>query len=73
VNIVSDHAFGWAVTALTGGLAGTWFIYDSINLIRTHRADRADPIVRDKRFGYVVGIAIGAIGVVGVLRFHGVL
>jgi hypothetical protein len=72
-ELVSPTAFKWFLTILTGGLAGAWFIYDSINLIRTRDADRNDPVVRDKHFGYVVGLVIGVIGIVGCLRFHGVV
>jgi len=31
--IVSQTAFEWFVTILTGGLAGGWLVYDVINLI----------------------------------------
>ena len=72
-ELMSDNAFKWFLTFLTGGLASAWFIYDSINLIRTRNADRSDPVVRDKHFGYVMGILIGIIGVVGCLRFHDVV
>ena len=33
----------------------------------------SDPVIRDKHFGYVMGIAIGVIGVLGCLKFHGVV
>lgn len=72
-ELMSPTAFKWFLTILTGGLAGAWFIYDSINLIRTRNLDRSDAVVRDKHFGYVIGILIGIIGVVGCLRFHGVV
>ena len=72
-ELMSPNAFKWFLTILTGGLAGAWFIYDSINLIRTRNLDRNDAVVRDKHFGYVIGILIGIIGVVGCLRFHGVV
>jgi hypothetical protein len=72
-ELVSPLAFKWFLTILTGGLASVWLVYDSINLIRSRNADRTDPVVRDKHFGYVMGIAIGIIGVVGTLRFHDVL
>jgi hypothetical protein len=72
-EVMSPYAFKWFITFLTGGLAGSWFIYDSINLIRFRNLDRSDAIVRDRQFGYVVGILIGIIGVVGCLRFHGVV
>jgi hypothetical protein len=29
--------------------------------------------VRDRHFGYVMGIIIGALGVLGCLKFHGVV
>jgi hypothetical protein len=73
VNLVSAGAFKWFLTLQTGVLAGVWLIYDAINLVRTRKSDRRDPIVRDKRFGYVMGMVIGIIGLVGVLRFQGVL
>ena len=67
--------FKWILTILTGGLAGTWFVYDSISLTRSlmRPSRKDDPMTHDKRFGYLVGIAIGAIGVIGCLRFHDVL
>ncbi len=71
-ELVSETVFRWILTALVGGLATSWLVYDSINLIRTRNADRSDPIVRDKRFGYMIGIAIGIIGLIGSLTYHGV-
>jgi hypothetical protein len=72
-TIISDHAFLWFVTVLTGGFAGLWVIYDVINLYRTRNGDRSDAIVRDKHFGYVMGIIIGLVGILGCLRAHGVM
>jgi hypothetical protein len=72
-ELVSQSVFAWFVTALTGGLAGAWFVYDIINLIRSRRADGRDPLIGDRRFGYVIGILIGLIGVLGCLRFHDVM
>ena len=72
-ELMSATAFKWFLTILTGGLAGAWLVYDSINLIRTRNADRGDAVMRDKHFGYVIGILIGIIGIVGCLRFHGVV
>jgi hypothetical protein len=69
-ELVSPTAFTWVLTALTGGLAGVWLIYDARNLVRVRREDRRDPRVRDKIFGYVMGIVIGALGVIGVLKHH---
>ncbi|MBX3159423.1 MAG: hypothetical protein KF773_25860 [Deltaproteobacteria bacterium] len=73
MNIISDAALHWFVTTLTAGLAGTWVVYDTFNLYRTRNADRSDPIVRDKHFGYVMGIIIGVVGILGCLRAHGVM
>lgn len=72
-ELVSYQAFRWILTGLTGGLAGTWLVYDAINLIRIRNADRTDPTVRDKRFGYVIGIVVALVGVVGCLKFHHVI
>ena len=70
-EVMSVTAFKWLITLLTGGLAGAWLLYDTWNLIRSRGVDVTDPVNADKRFGYLMGIAIGAVGVVGVLRFHG--
>jgi hypothetical protein len=72
-NILSPEAFKWFLTILTGGLAGIWFFYDLRNLIVTRKLDRRDPVVRDKHFGFVMGMVIGIVGVVGCLKFHGVV
>jgi hypothetical protein len=72
-ELMSLEAFKWLLTILTGGLAGTWVVYDSFNLLRLRGKDPTDPVVRDKRFGFYVGIAVGVVGVVGCLRFHGVM
>jgi hypothetical protein len=42
-------------------------------LARLRGANRRDPLVGDQRFGYAMGIIIGMIGVVGTLRYNGVL
>ena len=71
MNLVSDEAFKWALTAITGIVAGGWAIYDTIRLIRQPKPDSA--VTRDRRFGYFAGIAVGVVGVIGCLRFHGVM
>ncbi len=71
--IVSAGVFKWFVTILTASLAGTWFFYDAYKLVRLAKADKTDPTVHDKRFGYGIGMIIGFIGVWGCLRFHGVV
>lgn len=72
-ELVSPTVFAWFVTIVTGGVAGAWGVYDAISLVRARNADSRDPLVGDRRFGYVIGIAIGVIGVMGCLRFHDVM
>jgi hypothetical protein len=68
---VSASTFRWILTFLT--VAGSlWALYDVVKLAKTRRNDAADPLVRDQRFGYVIGILIGAFGLSGILRYHGV-
>jgi hypothetical protein len=69
-ELISPLAFKWFLTLLTGVFAGAWFVWDGIKLVRLRGTDA---ITGDKRFGYVMGMVIGAIGVIGCLRFHGVL
>jgi hypothetical protein len=73
MNIISDHAFHWFLMIVTGVVAGGWCVYDAISLVRSRNHDRRDPVVRDRQFGYVMGMVIGALGVIGVLMFHGVI
>lgn len=68
-----DGIFRLLLSLLTGGLAGAWLIHDLLFLARLRRADPRDPHVADQRFGYAMGIVIGIIGLVGTLRFNGVL
>jgi hypothetical protein len=70
---MSASAFTWFVTFCVGGLSAVWVVYDAINLARTLGLDRSDPVVRDRHFGYVMGMVIGAIGVIGTLKFHGLV
>lgn len=72
-ELVSQSAFYGFVTVVTGGIGGAWAVYDLISMIRLRRADRRDPLVRDKRFGYAMGMVIGIVGVVGCLHFHNVV
>ncbi len=72
-ELVSPTVFEWFLTLITGVVAGAWFIYDAINLIRTRHLDRSDAVVRDRHFGYVIGMIIGIAGVIGCLRFQGVV
>ena len=73
MTLVSDTAFRVLLSAITGGVAGVWIIHDLVLIARLRGADRSDPLVADQRFGYAMGIVIGLIGVIGTLRFNGVL
>lgn len=72
-ELVSLDVFRWFLTLITGVVAGAWGIVDLVRLIGLRGADTTDPLVRDKRFGYLIGIVIGVVGVVGSLRFQNVL
>jgi hypothetical protein len=37
------------------------------------KLDPGDPSVRDRRFGYAMGVLMGTIGVIGALKFHGIV
>jgi hypothetical protein len=73
MNLVSDDMFRFLLSATTGGVGVVWTINEIRLLMRLRGANRRDPLVRDQRFGYAMGIVIGLIGVFGTLRFNGVL
>jgi len=73
MNLVSDHVFRLLLSAVTGGVAAVWVIHDLVLVARLRSAGRGDSLVADKRFGYAMGIVIGMIGVIGTLRFNGVI
>jgi hypothetical protein len=74
MNLVSEPVFHLMLSIATGGAAAVWVIHDIIFLARLRRAPRGgtDALVGDQRFGYMMGIVIGTIGVIGTLRFNGV-
>jgi hypothetical protein len=72
-ELVSDDTFRLLLSVITGGFGGVWAIHDIVFLARLRGANRRDPLVGDQRFGYAMGIIIGMIGVVGTLRYNGVL
>jgi hypothetical protein len=72
VNIISDEAFRWFLTFAVGVVAGIWLFFDALNLWRTRRA-KPSPLLADRRFGYLMGVVIGAVGVIGTLHFQHVL
>jgi hypothetical protein len=72
-ELVSTEVFRGFLSVMTAGVAGIWGTIDAIRLVKLRDADSRDPIVRDKRFGYAIGVAVGIVGVVGTLRFNGVM
>jgi hypothetical protein len=72
-ELVSDPVFRGFISAMTGGVAGFYGVVDAIRFARMCRADGRDPVVHDKRFGYAIGVAVGLVGVIGTLRFNGVM
>jgi uncharacterized membrane protein YfcA len=69
---VSHDTFRWIVTVLTVA-AALWALYDIVKMSKIRGKDRSDPLVRDERFGYWIGIIIGAFTISGMLRYHGVM
>lgn len=69
-----DGVFHLLISLFTGGFAGAWLFHDLLFLarVRHRRASRRDPLIADQVFGYVMGIVMGVIGLVGTLRFNGV-
>jgi hypothetical protein len=73
MTLVGDGVFHWILTVATGGFAGFWVLHDLVLLVRLRGANRRDPLIADQGFGYVLGMVMGMIGVIGALRFNGVL
>ena len=69
-DILSPRGFEIFLSLAVGVVAGVWLVWDTINLIRARKADGKDAIVRDRRFGYFIGMVIGTIGVLGVLKHY---
>lgn len=68
--IVSETVFLWFVTIVLGGTSALWLVRD-VFFFRRSRREESDPMTRrDKVFGAVMGMTLGAIGVAGVLRYH---
>jgi len=68
---MTELQFKWFLTLLTGGVSFVWFIFDARKLLRLRGASSADPSVRDQRFGYIMGLVIATIGVVGSAKYQG--
>jgi hypothetical protein len=67
-----DSVFRALLSLITGGVAAIWLVHDLVLIARLRGADGRDAHIADQRFGYVIGIVIGVIGIVGTLRFNGV-
>jgi hypothetical protein len=72
-ELVSDSVFRVIITAATGGFSAIWVVHDLLFLSRLRGKDMSDPLIRDQRFGYVMGVIMGLIGVFGMLRYNGVV
>lgn len=67
---MTPDQFRWFITLITGGVSVIWFLSDARKLIRTGREDGANPSVRDRRFGYTMGLVIATIGIVGSAKLN---
>lgn len=68
--IVPHEIYIWFVSVLTFGTAGSWIVVDIVRLRRA-LAEREDtPARHDRIFGSIIGVVVGLVGVVGVLRYH---
>lgn len=70
--LVSPKTFDIIITVLVA-LGTFWVMIDVLLLARLRGKDMTDPVNRDKRFGYTVGILIGCFVTFGILRHHGVV
>ncbi|HEY6035653.1 MAG TPA: hypothetical protein VIV58_15370 [Kofleriaceae bacterium] len=66
---LSYNAFYAFMTITTGGVSAVWFAFDLRNLLRTRRLDGSNPVVRDRKFGYSIGLVIATIGMLGSAKF----
>lgn len=65
--IVSHTTFMWFCSALIGVVSAAWVVVD---VVRLRRALPYSPASHDQIFGSFIGIVVGLLGVLGVLRFH---
>lgn len=73
MKILSDEGFKLFLSVVTAGVGVVWTLNELRLMSRLRGKDRADKRVGDQWFGYAIGILIGVIGIVGTLRFNGVL
>jgi hypothetical protein len=69
-DLVSPQVFGWIMTVLTLGLAIPWIAVDTIRLRRALADDVSRAPVRDRIFGSIIGLAMGANGLTGVVLYN---
>jgi hypothetical protein len=69
---LSHETFKTAVTIITFA-AACWALFDIIKMRKLRGKDPANPLVRDERFGYYMGIVIGLFTISGLLRYQGIL
>jgi len=68
--ILPEDIYRWLTTALIAGLALGWGVVDTVRLRAALRDDRSDPVVRDRIFGSLIGLAIAVLGVIVVVRYN---
>lgn len=67
-ELVSHTVFVWFISILTAGVGAYYFVVRSIQFVR--RRDASTPEAKDMRFGCLIGVVIGAVGAIGVLKYH---
>ncbi|HEY4179311.1 MAG TPA: hypothetical protein VGM90_20850 [Kofleriaceae bacterium] len=70
--VLSPTVFKWVLTVLTM-LGVFWVGLDFRYIYKLRGADMTIPENRDKRFAYVIGMAIAVCVTIGVLKYHGVV
>ena len=68
---LAHDTFKWAVTVIIFA-AALWALFDVVKMRKLRGKNPNDPLVRDERFGYYIGIVIGLFTISGLLRYHGV-
>lgn len=71
--ILSQLHYMYFVTFMTAGMCAAWIVVDSIRLRRALRDDTSDPVVRDRVFGSLIGLAVCTWGILGCLDYWGYL
>lgn len=69
-ELVSATTYTWFLSSVIGLVAAYWIGIDSYRLKKALAGDRADPAIRDRIFGSVIGIIVGFVGLLGVWLHH---